>query len=74
MKNYIVRATTPFDDYEGLEIKPENPKTHRTLKDIFNVTKERYEYLKKLNLVILVGIDKKEESKIKSTKKTTSKK
>lgn len=74
MKNYIVRATTPFDDYEGLEIKPENPKIHRNLKDIFNVTKERYEYLKKLNLVILVGIDKKEESKIKSTKKTTSKK
>lgn len=74
MKNYIVRATTPFDDYEGLEIKPENPKTHRNLKDIFNVTKERYEYLKKLNLVILVGIDKKEELKIKSTKKTTSKK
>jgi hypothetical protein len=74
MKNYIVRAATPFDDYEGLEIKPENPKKHRNLKDIFNVTKERYEYLKKLNLVILVGIDKKEESKIKSTKKTTSKK
>lgn len=74
MKNYIVRATTPFDDYEGLEIKPENPKIHRNLKDIFNVTKERYEYLKKLNLVILVGIDKKEELKIKSTKKTTSKK
>lgn len=74
MKNYIVRATTPFDDYEGLEIKPENPKKHRNLKDIFNVSKERYEYLKKLNLVKLVGIDKKEESKIKATKKTTNKK
>lgn len=69
MKNYIVRATTPFDDYEGLEIKPENPKKHRNLKDIFNVTKERYEHLKNLNLVVLVGIDKVEEKEVKKPTK-----
>lgn len=61
MKNYLVQATRKFDDYEGLEIKPENPKKERKLNDVFNVTKERYEYLKKLNYVMLVGIDKQEE-------------
>lgn len=61
MKNYIVKALTNFDDYEGLEIKPENPRIRRNTNDIFNVKKERYEHLKELNLVMLVGIDKKEE-------------
>lgn len=59
MKNYLVKAKQSFDDYEGLEIIPENPKKTRVVNDVFNVTKERYEYLKKLNLVILVGINKK---------------
>lgn len=70
MKNYVVKATTVFDDYEGLEIKPENPKVRRNLNDVFNVTKERYEYLQQLKLVTLVGIDKIPTP----TKKTTKKK
>lgn len=68
MKNYIVKSITNFDDYEGLEIKPENPRIRRNINDVFNVTKERYEYLKELKLVTLVGIDKKEE-KPKNKKK-----
>jgi len=36
---------------------------------IFNVKKERYEHLKELNLVMLVGIDKKEEKPKKKNKK-----
>jgi len=61
MKNYIVKSLRQFDDYEGLEIKPENPRIKRNINDVFNVDKERYEYLKNLGLVELVGIDKKEE-------------
>jgi len=68
MKNYVVKALVVFDDYEGLETIPENPKTKRNIGDIFNVTKERYEHLKGLNFVVLVGIDKIEEPK-KVTKK-----
>ena len=64
MKNYVVKATRSFDDYEGREIKPENPKVIRKLNDVFNVDKERYEHLKNLDLVMLVGIDKKEEPKV----------
>ena len=70
MKNYVVKALSLFDDYEGLEIKPENPKTRRNVNDIFNVTKERYEHLKEKNLVVLVGIDKINQP----TKATKSKK
>lgn len=69
MKNYIVKALTNFDDYEGLEIKPENPRIRRNTNDVFNVKKERYEHLKELNLVMLVGIDKKEEKPKKKKKK-----
>ena len=68
MKNYVVKALTNFDDYQGLEINSDNPKVRRNTKDVFNVTKERYELLKELNLVVLVGIDKAE------VKKTTKKK
>ncbi|MBQ3298577.1 MAG: hypothetical protein IJH63_13070 [Methanobrevibacter sp.] len=68
MKNYVVKALTNFDDYQGLEINSDNPKVRRNTKDVFNVTKERYEHLKELNLVVLVGIDKAE------VKKTTKKK
>lgn len=63
MKNYIVKAKILFDDYEGLEIKPENPRTRRIAGDVFNCTKERFEHLKGLNLVDLVGIEKTEEPK-----------
>ena len=68
MKNYVVKALTNFDDYQGLEINSDNPKVRRNTKYVFNVTKERYEHLKELNLVVLVGIDKAE------VKKTTKKK
>lgn len=74
MKNYVVKALTNFDDYQGLEINPDNPKVRRNTKDVFNVTKERYEHLKKLNLVVLVGIDKVEEKEVKKTPKKSSKK
>lgn len=69
MKNYLVQARFEFDDYEGQEIKPENPKVRRKINDVFNVDKERYEYLKELNLVTLVGIDKQEDKPKKKNKK-----
>lgn len=69
MKNYVVKALTNFDDYQGLEINPDNPKVRRSTKDVFNVTKERYEHLKKLNLVVLVGIDKVEKKEVKKPTK-----
>lgn len=58
MKNIKVQALIDFDDYEGRKIKPDNKKIHRAKNDIFNCTKERYEYLLKNNAVVLVGIDK----------------
>lgn len=69
MKNYVVKASMEFDDYEGLEIKPENPRTKRKIGDVFNVTKERYEYLEGRGLVTLVGIDKLPSLDKKATKK-----
>ncbi len=57
MKNYIVMAIREFDDYEGQEIKPENPHQHRRKKDIFNCTKERYEQLLINGAVLLRGIE-----------------
>lgn len=69
MKNYVVKASMEFDDYEGLEIKPENPRTKRKIGDVFNVTKERYEYLEGRKLVTLVGIDKLPSPVKKVTKK-----
>lgn len=68
MKNYLVKATRSFDDYEGKEVNSENTFVHRNLNDEFHCTKERYEFLKANNAVILLGIDKKE------TEKTTKKK
>lgn len=59
MKNYIVKTKTEFDDYEGKEIKEENPRIRRKINDLFYCTKERYEHLKELELVVLRGIDKK---------------
>ena len=77
MKNYIAEAITIFDDYEGQEIKPENPKTRRNVGDLFNCTKERFEYLKRKGLVILKGINKEPEEikePIETKKATTTKK
>lgn len=72
MKNYIVKALKVFDDYEGLEIKPENPHIRRIINATFNCTKERYELLKSKGLVQLMGIEKTEEPK-EEVKKTTKK-
>ena len=58
-----------FDDYKGLEIKPENPKVQRIKDGTFNVTKERYEYLKSKGLVQLMGIEKTEEKPKNKRKK-----
>ena len=63
MENYIVKTLVSFDDYQGLEIKPENPKVNRQLNETFTCSKERYEYLKKLGLVLFVGIEKAEPVK-----------
>lgn len=74
MKNYIVKALKGFDDYEGLEIKPENPHIRRIINATFNCTKERYEHLKSKGLVQLMGIEKTEEPKeLKATVKKTKK-
>ena len=58
MKNYIVQAIVEFDDYEGKEIKPENPRIKRKINDLFNCEKERAEYLIERGLVVLKGINK----------------
>ena len=58
MERYIVKAVMQFDDYQGKEISPENPKLTRNIGDIFRCNKDRYLYLKSRNLVFLVGIDK----------------
>lgn len=59
MENYIVKVIIEYDDYGGKEINNENPKTRRKVGELFHCTKERYEYLKSLDLVTLRGIDKK---------------
>ena len=50
---------------------PENHKEPRKKDDIFNCTKERYEYLKSNSAVILMGINKVEividEKKVEKT-------
>lgn len=67
MKNYIVKALINFDDYEGLDATdPQNPHIWRERNSIFNCTKERYEYLDFKKAVKFMGIEKKEESDIKS--------
>ena len=58
MENYIVKALINFDDVEK-KVKREKDKS------IWNCTKERYEFLKSHNAVMLMGIEeiKKEEIK-----------
>ena len=57
MKNYKVEATMKFTDKEENSIK-------RNVGDIFETTKERYEFLKQNNAVKLIEImeEKQEES------------
>ena len=54
MKNYKVEATIKFTDKEENCIK-------RNVGDIFETTKERYEFLKKKNAVKLVEIAEEKE-------------
>ena len=55
---YIVKSLITFNDYEGLEVKPENKSITRKAGDIFTCTKDRYLYLKERNAVVLMGINK----------------
>lgn len=60
MKNYKVEAIKNFND------KEEN--TRREIGHIFEITKERYEYLKENNAVKLVEVQETVESVIKEEK------
>lgn len=75
MKNYLVKAIINFNDIEekneyGCDTKR---KAHESQ---WYCTKERYEYLKSHNAVVLMGIDeiKEEPKEEKPVKKTTRKK
>lgn len=63
MKNYKVRALFGFND--TAEKTATGGDTPRKIGDIWNCTKERYEFLKDHKAVELVGIDKIEEATIK---------
>lgn len=67
MKNYLVKALINFNDTE------ENG-TRRTPEETFCCTKERFEFLRDHNAVMLLEIIKQEEPKKKEPKKKTSKK
>lgn len=64
MKNYIVKAIRNFNDVvEKNEYGLDTPRTAEV--SIWNCTKERYEFLKKNNAVVLMGIEEvKPEKKI----------
>ena len=73
MENYKVKALFDFDDYLGKEAILENKhiKRYSETKEhnasVWNVTKERYEYLKSRNAVELIEILKEEEQKEEMT-------
>lgn len=64
MKNYIVKAIRNFNDVEEKnEFGLDTPR--KAEQSIWNCTKERYEFLKQNNAVVLMGIEEvKEEGKI----------
>ena len=74
MKNYIVKAIRNFNDVvEKNEYGLDTPRTAEV--SIWNCAKERYEFLKQNNAVVLMGIEEVEKNvKPKTTKKKTSKK
>ncbi len=62
MKNYIVKAIRNFNDVvEKNEYGLDTPR--KAEQSIWNCTKERYEFLKENNAVVLVGIDEIKEEK-----------
>ena len=62
MKNYKVRALFSFND--TAEKNQDGVDTPRKKDDIWNCTKERYEFLKDHNAVVLVGIDEIKEPEV----------
>ena len=71
MKNYLVKATIEFND--TMEKTKDGKDTPRKKNDTFYCTKERYEFLKSKNAVMLMGIDEIKEEKPKKSKKTNKK-
>ena len=59
MKNYIVKATRDFTDYDGRPTIVTNPHVERKTNEEFKCTKKRFEYLKQHGAVILLKIEKK---------------
>lgn len=76
MKNYVVKALINFNDMEEKnELGGDTPRQAGI--SVWNCTKERYEYLKSRNAVMLVGIDeikKEPPTQEEKPKKTTKKK
>ena len=62
MKNYKVEAIMKFTDKEENGIK-------RNVGDIFETTKERYEFLKRKNAIKLIEIMEEPKKEIKEDKK-----
>ena len=69
MKNYVVKAIINFNDTaEKTEAGTDTPRTANV--SVWNCTKERYEFLRENNAVMLVGIEKIEEKKTIKEEKT----
>lgn len=63
MKNYLVKAIRNFNDKEEKnEFGLDTPRKANV--SVWNCTKERYEYLKSHNAVMLIGIDEIKEEPI----------
>lgn len=56
MEKYKVKTTIGFNDYGGGKIGPNEPFTARKTGDVFECSKERYEYLKSHNVVDLIEV------------------
>ena len=57
-KRYVVKALKSFNDYEGKECVSTNPCVKRNIGDIFKCTKERCDFLRSKQAVVLVEIEK----------------
>jgi hypothetical protein len=57
-KRYVVKALKGFNDYEGKECISTNPCVRRNVGDIFKCTKERCDYLRHKEAVVLLEIEK----------------
>ena len=68
MKNYLVKALINFDDTVEKDENGMNIKRKANISTWY-CDKERYEFLKSKNAIILMGIDEIKEPKKKSNKK-----